>query len=125
MVMLHPLHADPYILFGHVDSCLFLDEIQAAPELFSKLRWFKEDVPELPVIAAGSLLEFALNKSKYAMPVGRITYFHLEPLSCFEFVLALGNDALYEKMISSGPGKVMPEPLHSKCMALYQQYCLI
>ena len=42
-------------------SCLFLDEIQAAPELFSKLRWFKEDMPELPVIAAGSLLEFALN----------------------------------------------------------------
>jgi uncharacterized protein len=106
-------------------SCLFLDEIQAAPELFSKLRWFKEDLPELPVIAAGSLLEIALSKSKYSMPVGRITYFYLEPMSFFEFTLALGNEALYEKMLSSIPGKGMPETLHSKCLNLYQLYCLI
>jgi predicted AAA+ superfamily ATPase len=58
-------------------SCLFLDEIQAAPELFSKLRWFKEDLPELPVIAAGSLLEFAFNQSLYSVPVGRITFYYL------------------------------------------------
>ena len=62
-------------------SLLLMDEIQAAPELFSKLRWFKEEMPELPVIAAGSLLDFALKKYQYSMPVGRITYFFLEPLS--------------------------------------------
>ena len=46
------------------DKCLlFLDEIQAVPELFAKLRWFAEDLPELPVIAAGSLLEFLLKKT--------------------------------------------------------------
>ena len=41
-------------------SILFLDEIQATPELFAKLRWFYEDMPQLAVIAAGSLLEFVL-----------------------------------------------------------------
>ena len=81
-------------------SLLFLDEIQAAPELFSKLRWFKEDMQELPVVAAGSLLDFALNKYQYSMPVGRITYFHLEQLSFFEFVLGTGNEALYKKLLS-------------------------
>jgi uncharacterized protein len=106
-------------------SCLFLDEIQAAPELFSKLRWFKEDMPGLPVIAAGSLLEFAFNKYAHSMPVGRIMYLHLEPLSFFEFILASGNDALYEKMSSFSLGDVLPQPLHTKGMELYQEYCLI
>ena len=42
------------------NTILFLDEIQAAPHLLSKLRWFTEEMPELAVVAAGSLLDFAL-----------------------------------------------------------------
>ena len=61
------------------ECILFIDEIQESPELFSKLRWFAEDMPELPVIAAGSLLEFVLGKSQLSMPVGRISYMYLEP----------------------------------------------
>ncbi|MCD4755926.1 MAG: ATP-binding protein [Deltaproteobacteria bacterium] len=106
-------------------SLLFLDEIQAAPELFSKLRWFKEDMQELPVVAAGSLLDFALNKYQYSMPVGRITYFHLEQLSFFEFVLGTGNEALYKKLLSFSLETGMPESLHEKCMGLYHDYCLV
>lgn len=123
--ILKNIEASLAIKINPESSCLFLDEIQATPELFSKLRWFREDMPQLPVIAAGSLLEFALNKSRYSMPVGRITYFYLEPMSFFEFALASGNEALYQKMISSGPEKTMPQTLHAKCMDLYQQYCLI
>jgi predicted AAA+ superfamily ATPase len=48
------------ISINRVQSILFLDEIQAAPELLAKLRWFFESMPELAVIAAGSLLEFVL-----------------------------------------------------------------
>ena len=106
-------------------SLLFLDEIQAAPELFAKLRWFKEDMPNLPVIAAGSLLEFALNKYKYSMPVGRITYFYLEQMSFFEFVLASGNKALYKKLSSFTLESSMPESLHEKCLNLYHDFCLV
>ena len=68
---------------------LFLDEIQAAPHLLAKLRWFAEDMPELPVIAAGSLLDFALAKHEFSMPVGRIGYFYLEPLSLKNFWMHL------------------------------------
>jgi uncharacterized protein len=106
-------------------SLLFLDEIQAAPELFSKLRWFKEDMQELPVIAAGSLLDFALNKYQYSMPVGRITFFYLEQLSFFEFVLGTGNEALYKKLSSFSLETIIPESLHKKCLGLYHDYCLI
>jgi len=57
-------------------SLLFLDEIQVAPQLFSKLRWFREELPQLPFIAAGSLLDFALGKHQYSMPVGRNRLYH-------------------------------------------------
>lgn len=123
--ILKNIEADLAVKINPESSCLFLDEIQAAPELFSKLRWFKEDMPELPMIAAGSLLEFALNKFQYSMPVGRITYYYLEPLSFFEFVLASGNEALYQKLSEFGIKKTIPQTLHEKCMDLYRQYCLI
>ncbi len=106
-------------------SLLFLDEIQAAPQLFSKLRWFKEEIQNLPVIAAGSLLSFALHQYRYSMPVGRITYFYLEPMSFFEFVIATGNQALYKKLSSFSLDSRMPESLHKKCLSLYYDYCLV
>jgi predicted AAA+ superfamily ATPase len=123
--ILRNIEAELATTIKHDSSLLFLDEIQAAPELFSKLRWFKEDMQILPVIAAGSLLEFALNKYQYSMPVGRITYFHLEQMSFFEFVLATGNEALYKKLSSFNFEKVMPVSLHEKCLNLYHDFCLV
>ncbi len=73
-------------------SMLFLDEIQDAPEILAKLRWFYEEMPTLPVIAAGSLLEFILQDHSFSMPVGRITYLHLEPLSFEEFLKAINEE---------------------------------
>ena len=106
-------------------SLLFLDEIQAAPQLLSKLRWFKEGMQKLPVIAAGSLLDFALNNYQYSMPVGRITNFHLEQMSFFEFVLETGNEALFKKLSSFSLETGMPESLHEKCLNLYHDYSLV
>ena len=74
---------------------LFLDEIQAAPELFSKLRWFREDLPQLAVVCAGSLLELVLADHSFSMPVGRVSYMHLEPLSFDEYLLANNKESLY------------------------------
>lgn len=106
-------------------SLLFLDEIQAVPHLFSQLRWFKEEMQELPVIAAGSLLDFALNKFNFSMPVGRITYFHLEPMSFFEFVRSTNNEALYQKLSSFDLETKLPVSLHERCLDLYHDYCLV
>jgi len=106
-------------------SLLFLDEIQAAPEMFARLRWFKEDYENLPLIAAGSLLEFALSEYQYSMPVGRITYFFLEPFSFFEFLLATGNEFLLKKLETFSWNEILPESIHEKCLGLYHDYCLV
>ncbi|MBC2704800.1 AAA family ATPase [Desulfobacula sp.] len=106
-------------------SLLFLDEIQAAPEIFARLRWFKEDLGNIPLIAAGSLLEFALKEYQYSMPVGRITYFFLEPFSFFEFLLVTGNEFLLKKLETFSLNDTIPESIHKKCLGLYHDYCLV
>ena len=69
-------------------TLLFLDEIQAAPSVLPVLRYFHEEMPDLHIIAAGSLLEFALENFKHSMPVGRIEYLHLGPMQFEEYLLA-------------------------------------
>ncbi len=74
------------------ETLLFLDEIQECEDAIKALRYFKEDLPELHVIAAGSLLDFALNK--LGIPVGRVQFLYLYPLSFAEFLTALDRSDL-------------------------------
>ncbi len=97
-------------------TLLFLDEIQAVPELLASLRYFYEELPELHVIAAGSLLEFALEDPSFSMPVGRIEYLHLGPMQLEEFLLAAGKDRLVTFLNEYSLGASMPEPLHNLFM---------
>lgn len=66
------------------ETLLFLDEVQEYPRVLTALRYFKEDLPELHVIAAGSLIDFALEE--IGMAVGRIQFLYLYPLSFYEFL---------------------------------------
>lgn len=106
-------------------SILFLDEIQAAPDLIAKLRWFYEKMPELAVIAAGSLLEFALENYSLSMPVGRIEYIYLEPMSFEEFLLALGKDQLVHLLQSFKWGEMIPMSLHEDLSRYFKEYVII
>ena len=106
-------------------SLLFLDEIQAAPGVLSKLRWFAEDFSELPVIAAGSLLEFLLHDHTFSMPVGRITYMHLEPLSFEEFLLAHHKKSLHDYLQTVPFEKLIPQSIHDDCLSLFREYVII
>lgn len=99
-------------------ALLFLDEIQAAPEVLVSLRYFYEELPELHVIAAGSLLEFTLKEPAFSMPVGRIEYMHLGPMQLEEFLLAAGKDKLVTFMNDFSLGDTIPKPLHRQCMDL-------
>lgn len=78
------------------NTLLFLDEIQATPIGISSLRYFYEDLPELPVIAAGSLLEFTLSDHNFSMPVGRVDYRHLGPMTFKEYI-----SELYPELLSN------------------------
>jgi uncharacterized protein len=68
-------------------TLLFIDEIQESPNAIRLLRYFYEEITELHVIAAGSLLEFALHKLK-GFPVGRVEFLYLHPLNFREFLEA-------------------------------------
>jgi len=70
------------------ETLLFLDEIQECPAAIQSLRYFKEEYPDLHVIGAGSLLEFVLQQSDFSMPVGRVQFLYLKPLSFKEFLWA-------------------------------------
>ena len=74
------------------DTLLFLDEIQSCPEAVESLRYFYEKLPEIHVIAAGSLLEIALHEQNIAFPVGRVQHLFLYPLSFKEYLTALDSD---------------------------------
>lgn len=104
---------------------LFLDEIQSAPFVFSKLRWFAEDFAELPVIAAGSLLEFLLHDHSFSMPVGRITYMHLEPLSFEEFLLARDKKTLHDYLQTVNFENTVPRSIHDDCSSLFREYVTV
>jgi hypothetical protein len=70
------------------NTLLFIDEIQESPKTIALLRYFYEDIPELNVISAGSLLEFSLQHVK-SFPVGRVSFMYLFPLNFEEFLNAL------------------------------------
>jgi len=95
---------------------LFLDEIQAVPQVFSSLRYFYEEMPGLHVIAAGSLLEFALEEPAFSMPVGRIEYLHLGPIQFEEFLLSAGKEKLVDFLRNLFPGENIPEPIHRQLL---------
>lgn len=116
-------------LFNHeIDpdhALLFLDEIQAAPQLFAKLRWFAEDLPQLPVIATGSLLEFVLATPDFSMPVGRIGYMHLEPFSFDEFLLAHRRKPLHDWLNQFDFSTPVPAALHTELNQVFREYVLV
>lgn len=79
-------------------TLLFLDEIQACPRAVMALRYFYEEMPELHVVAAGSLLEFAF--SQISVPVGRVQYLYIHPMTFYEYLSALGKDVMAEKLLT-------------------------
>jgi len=102
------------------ETLLFIDEIQESPHAISMLRYFFEDFPALSVIAAGSLLEFAMKKVKN-FPVGRVEYLFLHPLNFAEYLEAIGHQAALEQM-----NKVPSESFaHRVLLDLFNQYAII
>lgn len=78
------------------EDLLFFDEIQECPKAIMALRYFYEEKPELHVVAAGSLLEFALQDISF--PVGRLQVLNMHPMSFAEYLRAVNNELLAEKL---------------------------
>lgn len=108
----------------HEGTLIFLDEIQAAPQAIACLRYFYENRPGLPVVAAGSLLEFALSKTSFSMPVGRISYHYMQPMRFSEFLAAVDPAAL-EWLERMGNGDPLPEQAHKRLTGLQRHFMLV
>jgi predicted AAA+ superfamily ATPase len=92
-----------------------LDEIQAIPNALTSLKYFAEDLPQLAICSAGSLLGIQLNEQSF--PVGKTDRLWLGPLKFKEFLTAFGRtleleaykDALRENIITLNAHKVLQE----------------
>ncbi len=71
------------------NDLVFFDEIQLAPLALNSLKYFNEKLPQLAIVAAGSLL--GLHLSDTSFPVGKVDYLYLFPLNFFEFIQACNN----------------------------------
>lgn len=104
-------------------TLLFFDEVQACREAITSLRYFYEEMPSLHLIAAGSLLEFTIENM--SIPVGRVTYRYLTPLSFNEFLFNSGNEILLNEIKNHSISAPFPEAFHNKAIALLKDYMAI
>jgi len=107
------------------EALLFIDEIQGMPQMLQCLRYFYEELPELAVIAAGSLLEFALADHSFPMPVGRIEYFSMGPVTWEEFLKAKGELQLLELLETFQLCDDFPLSAHERLLDLMRDYLLV
>lgn len=107
------------------ETLLFIDEIQSCQNAIRALRYFYEDFPELHVIAAGSLLEFAIEELP-SFAVGRIRSLYLYPFSFDDFLSAQGFDSLVQfKKDYVAQGIPLPEPIHTKLVEQLRTFYIV
>lgn len=106
-------------------TLLFIDEIQDCPEAIKKLRYFYEDLPDYHVIAAGSLLEFVLERKKISFPVGRVEFQYLYPLSFEEYLGGCHETGLLKILKEIRPHENISVNIHERLRQLLGEYLLI
>lgn len=105
-------------------TLLFLDEIQSCLPAISSLRYFYEKMPELHVIAAGSLLEFALEDLP-SFGVGRVRSIFMHPFCFEEFLMAYREELLLQSLQKATPEKPLPELLHDKLKHYLRRFMIV
>ncbi len=106
-------------------TLLFIDEIQACPEAIVSLRYFYEQMPQLHIITAGSLLDHTLNETKLSMPVGRVEFCYMHPMSFREFLWAIGETRLDDYLGAYTLNKAFSEAIHNKLLDVMRYYFFI
>lgn len=106
------------------ETLLFFDEIQSCIPAISSLRFFYENYPELHLIAAGSLLEFALQEVP-SFGVGRISSMFIYPFSFEEFLRASNADLLNQAINNANPENPLNEAVHNKAIDYYRKFLVL
>ncbi len=107
-------------LADRADTLVFIDEIQEVPDALQHLRYFYEEAPDIPVIAAGSMLESLFNPD-ISFPVGRVEFLVIQPASFPEFLQASGETTALQQVLAV-PSAAFA---HDALLKLFRTYCLI
>jgi len=105
------------------ETLLFFDEIQASPQAITALRYFYEDLPAQHIIAAGSLLDFAIQQ--VGIPVGRVGSFYMYPMTFLEFLYACNYELIANALLSSSAASPLSDSVHTKLLELLAEYLAI
>ncbi len=107
------------------NTLFFIDEIQTCPEAIQSLRYFKENIPELHVICAGSLLDHTLNEMKSPMPVGRVEFLYMYPMNFKEFLVAIKQKKLVSYIEEFNFTSAFSEVIHNQISKYLRFYFFI
>lgn len=107
-------------------TLIVFDEVQLCERALTSLKYFCEDAPEYHIIVAGSLLGVAVNRASYSFPVGKVDIKTMYPMDMEEFMIALHEDDLVERIKDCfKTNQPMPSALHNAAMQLYRQYLVV
>lgn len=108
------------------NTLIVFDEIQLCQKALTSLKYFCEEAPEYHVIAAGSLLGVAVNREKYAFPVGKVDRYTMYPMDMEEFLLACGEEELIARIHACfTENSPLPAALHEAALRRYRQYLAV
>jgi len=103
------------------DTLIFFDEIQIAPRVLTSLKYFHEQASEFHIISAGSLLGVSIGKES-SFPVGKVNFLTLYPMSFIEYLLAVNEDFLVDKLIENKKLQAFPDLIHDKLISYLKKY---
>ena len=107
-------------------TLIVFDEVQLSERALTSLKYFCEEAPDYHIIAAGSLLGVAVNRTQFSFPVGKADIKTLYPMDMEEFMLALGETSLVDRVRKCFQTDTpIPAALHDVAMQLYRQYLIV
>lgn len=114
------------VKISDVNTLIIFDEIQACPRALTSLKYFHEEMPDLNIIAAGSLLGVAINRDNFSFPVGKVEILTLYPIDFEEFLWANGKTDLATDIRNHyESNEKMNNAIHGELMEFYKMYLII
>jgi len=106
-------------------TLIFIDEVQNSSIAMNQLRYFYEEMPDLHVVAAGSLLEVKMKSEGFSFPVGRVEYCYMYPVTFAEYLSALNETETLHYINSLKSEKKIPAEIHDMLMKKFHEYLLV
>ena len=106
-------------------TLIFFDEVQNSNIAMNQLRYFYEEMRDLHIVAAGSLLEVKMKSEGFSFPVGRVEYCYMYPVTFEEFLVAMQETEMHHYLNSIKPDSKIPSEIHTTLIKKYHEYVLV